>query len=118
MRIAVIGASLVVGLLLVTVVAGLLPSVGFAQRPALSVATSGNGELIALSVPVEEHRQQVIVIDPVKRVMSVYHIETSSGEISLKSVRNINWDLQMDGFNATSPLPLEIRSMLEQKHQK
>jgi hypothetical protein len=104
--------------LLVTVLAGLLPSVGFAQRPALPVATSGNGELIALSVPVEEHRQQVIVIDPVKRVMSVYHIDTSSGEISLKSVRNIGWDLQMDGFNATSPLPLEIRSMLEQKHQK
>lgn len=118
MRIAVVGASLIASFLLVTVLAGLLPSVGFAQRPALSAATGGNGDLIALAVPVEEHRQQVVVIDSVKRVMSVYHIDTTSGEISLKSVRNINWDLQMDGFNATSPLPLEIRSMLEQRHPK
>ncbi len=117
MRIAVIGASLVASLLLVTV-GGLLPSVGFAQRPALPGATGGGGELIALAIPVDDHRQQVTVIDSAKRVMSVYHIDTSSGEISLKSVRTIYWDLQMDEFNGTSPMPLAIRSMLEQKHQK
>jgi hypothetical protein len=115
MRIAVIGGSLVASLLLVTVVVGLLPSVGFAQRPGLPATTSGGGELISFSVPIEDHRQQVTLIDTAKRVMSVYHIDTSSGEISLKSVRNVFWDLQMVEFNGTSPLPREIRSLLDQK---
>jgi len=115
MRMAVLGASLVASLLLVTVVGGLLPSVGFAQRPALPAASGGNGELVTMAVPVDDRRQQVTVIDTAKRVMSVYHIDTASGEISLKSVRSIQWDLQMVEFNGTSPLPREIRSLLEQK---
>ena len=110
-----IGASLVASLLLVTLVLGLLPNVGYAQRPPLGSSAGAGSELITISGPIEEHRQQITVIDTAKRVMSVYHINTSSGEISLKSVRTIFWDLQMVEFNGTSPLPREIRSLLEQK---
>jgi hypothetical protein len=39
-------------------------------------------------------------------------VDAKSGEIVLKSVRNNHWDLQMIEFNATSPLPREIRSQL------
>ena len=47
--------------------------------------------------------------------MAVYHIDTTTGEIVLKSVRNIHYDLKMIEFNGTSPLPREIRSLLEQR---
>ena len=72
-------------------------------------------DVIALSFDLGNGRQQVTVIDSRKRVMSVYHIESGSGEISLKSVRSIQWDLQMDEFNGVSPLPREIRSLMLQR---
>jgi hypothetical protein len=105
-----------VGVLAICVLAGLLaavvPSVGFAQRPA---GPSGGSALITLAMPAGEHRQQLTVVDSDTRSLAVYHIDTTSGEISLKSVRNINYDLRMIEFNGTSPLPREIRSLLEPK---
>jgi hypothetical protein len=47
--------------------------------------------------------------------MSVYHIDRQTGEIALRSVRNVAWDLQMEEFNGVSPSPREIRSLLEQR---
>ncbi|MCA9120737.1 MAG: hypothetical protein H6822_32645 [Planctomycetaceae bacterium] len=82
-----------------------------AQQPAVRP----QGELIALNSDVEEGRQQVVVIDPKSRVMSVYHIDHASGVISLKSVRNFYADLLMDEFNTESPLPKEIRAILDQR---
>jgi hypothetical protein len=70
-----------------------------------------NGGVLALSTTFEG-LQQITIVDPRTRVMSVYHVDAKSGEIVLKSVRNIHWDLQMIEFNATSPLPREIRSQL------
>ena len=106
-----------VGVLVVCVLAGLLaalvPSVGFAQRPSQS--PGGSSTLITVATPAGEHRQQLTVVDSDTRTLAVYHIDTTSGEISLKSVRNINYDLRMIEFNGTSPLPREIRSLLEPK---
>ncbi|HTN74146.1 MAG TPA: hypothetical protein VL096_02825, partial [Pirellulaceae bacterium] len=68
-----------------------------AQRAAPS------GELIALSFDVGGNRQQVTLVDPRTHMMSVYHLEPLTGEIALKSVRNVHWDLQMDEFNAKQP---------------
>ena len=82
----------------------------FAERPA---AHSTGGELVTMSTAAGEGLQQLTVIDPRTRVVSIYHVDTATGEISLKSVRNITWDLQMMEFNAASPLPREVRSMLE-----
>src|SRR3990172_11230505 len=82
-----------------------------AQQPAPRPA----GELIALNSDVEDGRQQIVVIDPKSRVMSVYHVEHATGVISLKSVRNIHADLLMDEFNTESPLPKEIRAILDQR---
>jgi hypothetical protein len=114
MRIAVIGASTFVGLVLAALVSAVGPSVGFAQRPVTAAATSSAG-LVTLSTPSGDNRQQVTLIDPATRTMAVYHIDTSSGEIALKSVRNVNFDLQMMEFNGKSPLPNEIRALLEQR---
>ncbi|HTM54494.1 MAG TPA: hypothetical protein VL175_10725 [Pirellulales bacterium] len=112
MRIAVVGASLVASLVFALVLTSIAPAVGLAQRG--EPGRSGNG-LIALTVPSGEHRQQVTVIDPDLRVVGVYHIDLATGEIVLKSVRNIHWDLQLGVFNGTSPLPREVQALLEQK---
>jgi hypothetical protein len=113
MRKAVVGALALATLALTALAVAVGPSVGFAQRP---VATpSGGGELLTLATPAGEHHQQVTVIDPATRTMAVYHIDTVSGEIVLKSVRNIHYDLKMMEFNGASPLPGEIRAILEQR---
>ncbi len=84
----------------------------FAQRPGSFDAAP---ELITLTTPLGDAKQQLTVIDPRSRVLSIYHVELASGAVTLKSVRNIHWDLQMSEFNATSPLPREIRGMMEQR---
>jgi hypothetical protein len=68
-----------------------------------TLGTSTNGQI-----------QQLTLFDPRTHVMSVYHIDGGSGRIELKSIRNIHWDLQMDEFNGSAPLPGEIRALLEQ----
>ena len=72
-------------------------------------------ELITVSTVVDEHREQLTLIDARQRVISVYHVARDTGEISLKSVRKIHWDLQMEEFNSASPRPREVRVALEQQ---
>jgi hypothetical protein len=98
-----------------------------AQRPGpLSFASQGSqdraggvqggsADLIALSYDAGEGRQQVAVIDPRGRALAVYHIDRATGELSLKSVRNLTWDLQIEDFNSTNPTPREIRALTEQR---
>jgi hypothetical protein len=112
MRSAVLGASVLASLLSGALVASMAPSVGWAQRTA---PPPGGGGLIALPTLAGEQRQQLTVIDPDTRVLGVYHIDLASGEVTLKSVRNIHWDLQMIEFNGTNPLPREVRAILEQQ---
>ena len=87
----------------------------FAQRPGLEQVEIGaaSQQLIALSSDAGPS-QQVTLIDPKTQVMGVYHIDRATGEIALKSVRKIRWDLLMEEFNATSPSPRDIRSLVEQ----
>src|SRR5262245_16108064 len=97
--------------LLVAVTASLVSpqAAVFAQRPSAYDST----QLIALPVQIDSAHQQITVIDPVKRAMCVYHIDLPSGLVTLKSVRNIFGDLQIDEFNGVSPLPRDIRAQLD-----
>jgi hypothetical protein len=99
---------------LVTAAVGAMPdrNEGLAQRSKADRAKADSG-LIALSAVVEGKHQQVTVIDPARRVMSVYHIDLASGSVKLCCVRNFHWDLQMLQHNGESPLPREIQSLLE-----
>jgi hypothetical protein len=81
----------------------------FAQRPG---AYDSSPELITLTTPIDNARQQLTVIDPRTQVMGVYQLELTTGKITLMSVRNIHWDLQIVEFNGVSPLPSEIRARL------
>lgn len=105
---ALVGASLVLGA--VALGQDLASRAGATGTPG-----AGSPELISLSAVVGDHRQQVVLVDPRERVMGVYQVDGATGEIALRSVRNFHWDLQMLEFNATSPLPREVRSLLEQK---
>ena len=105
--------SLMGVLLGVAVLAGLvvigLPGEVSAQRPVNETGT----ELIALATPAGTDRQQVTIIDPKSRSMSVYHIDLSTGAVSLKSVRNIHYDLLMSDYQAVRPTPRDVRALLE-----
>ena len=109
MRAAVIG--LLVGLAVLLVLGSGFPEAS-AQRGASDRATP-SADVIALSFDTGDGRQQVTVIDPRSRVMAVYHVDRASGALSLKSVRNVHWDLQIEDFNSTSPTPREIRALTD-----
>lgn len=110
MKQSLMGALLGVAVLAGLVVIG-LPGEVSAQRPGFEAGT----ELIALATPAGTDRQQVTIIDPKSRAMSVYHIDLSTGAVSLKSVRNIQYDLQLSDYQAVSPTPREIRATLESR---
>jgi hypothetical protein len=83
------------------------------QRSVPERIGTSSAELIALSATVNDQYQVVTVIDPKLRAMSVYHVELASGNIQLRCVREIRWDLQLESFNGKGLSPTEIRSMLE-----
>jgi hypothetical protein len=87
----------------------------FAQRAAPLPAATAGGDLIALPVPLGDKAQVLTIVDPRQRTVGVYHIDLSTGKITLRSVRNINWDLQMTEFNSDNPSPREVRLQLEQR---
>lgn len=99
------------------VVAGvLLASAGAVAAGAPpTAAAKPEASLIVMSAPLADGGQQLTVIDPGSRVMCIYHVGPKNGEITLKSVRNITWDLKMTQFNGVNPQPEEIRSLVEQR---
>ena len=79
------------------------------KKPDTFVSQDG---LIALHLDGSESSDAVALIDTKTRVMSVYHVERQSGEVHLKSVRNVTWDLQLDEYNGVSPSPKEVKSLV------
>ncbi len=73
------------------------------------------GELIAVPSPMGDKGQMLTVLDPRQQTIGVYWIEAGTGKITLRSVRNIRYDLMMTDFNGDNPLPREIRLQLEQR---
>ena len=106
-----IGAGLAIAAL------GAAPDRGefFGPRSVPDEAAKPAGELIGLSTTVDGRYQQVTVIDPKLRAISVYHVELASGDIELCCVRDIRWDLQMEYYNGKGLSPPEIRLMLESR---
>ncbi len=93
-----------------------LRGVAAVPTPAIPVPAAVTGtELIVVPTVLGDKVQMLTIIDPRQRVLGVYHIDTATGKISLKSVRNIHWDLQIDHLNTDEPLPQQIRSVWEQK---
>ena len=118
MKRAILGTLVGMGLVMAAAAVAEQRGEYLAQRaaPAASAPTASAGtELIVVPASVGEKVQMLTVVDPRQRVLSVYHIDMATGKIALKSVRNIQWDLQINDLNNENPLPQEIRSLLEQK---
>jgi hypothetical protein len=81
--------------------------------PPIEMPAHAGSELISTVTATEGQPLTVTVIDPRQRVMAVYHVDRTTGEISPKSVRNITWDLQMIEYNSGKPMPQDIRNGLQ-----
>jgi hypothetical protein len=114
MRSTVLGTLAGSVLMLVALAALEYRSTVFGQQYEPRRQVAGSDQLIALSTPTASG-QLLTVIDPRQRVISVYRVDSATGKIALRSVRNINYDLQMSEFNGENPLPREIRLLLEQR---
>jgi hypothetical protein len=113
MRRAILG--IIVGAALVTAAVALLSQRDEVLAQRVAAAPAGSGDLIAMPLSSGDKGQLLTVIDPRLQTIGVYAIDPASGKISLRSVRNIHWDLQMSDFNGENPLPKEIRLQLDQR---
>lgn len=86
------------------------PSSVYGQKNA---GLSASAHLMVHTANSQDGGQQMILVDPETRVMAVYHVD-ASGKVSLRSVRNLQWDLLIEEFNGGSPSPREIRTLLNQ----
>ena len=78
---------------------------------ALGASEDTQGLWVSTS-PIDTGLQMLLVVDPSRQVLAVYHIETSSGKVSLQSTRALRYDLQIEDFNAADPKPSSIKKML------
>ena len=116
MKRAILGTLVGVGLVMAAVAMAEQRGEVLPQRETLAMpATAGGRELVVVPTTLGEKVQVLTVVDPRQQVLSVYHIDLATGKITLKSVRSIHWDLQIDHLNTDEPLPQQIRSMWEQK---
>lgn len=115
MRSTLCGLGLIAFLLFFVFVGGDVPTV-LGQRPGGAANANSPDSLVTHSVQLVDGRQQITVIDTRVRSIAVYQLDPRTGAISLKSVRNMHWDLQMDDFNSGGdPSPRDIRTLLEQR---
>jgi hypothetical protein len=118
MKRAILGTLVGIGLVMAAAAVAEPRGEYLAQRaaPLTSAPTVSAGtELVVVSASLGDKLQMLTVVDPRQRVVSVYHIDMATGKISLKSVRNIQWDLQINDLNNENPLPQQIQSLLQQK---
>lgn len=111
MRVSLVGAVLMAGLVIATM-AGRSASEP-AYGPSAEPTRVQGGELIAHVTAADGQPQVVTVIDPRQRVMAVYHVDRATGQITPKSIRNITWDLQMNEYNSGDPPPQDVRNSLQ-----
>jgi hypothetical protein len=82
-----------------------------AQRPA--PPPPAGGSLWISDAPLDESRRILIVVDSSNRRAAVYHVDVATGSLTLKSARDISWDLMLDDFNAQEPRPAALRNLIQ-----
>ena len=100
------------------VVAAILGSGGMAaQRAGRSLPAAGSGDqsgpLWTLATPLDDGRQMLLVVDQQNRTMAIYHVDPATGTLTLKSTRDVRWDLMVEDFNCLEPRPSALKKMLE-----
>ncbi|BBO33535.1 hypothetical protein [Lacipirellula parvula] len=97
-----------VGLAVVIAAAGLVWSAE-AQQPASMPNFGGAGQLITYLLPSTDAKPTALtIVEPATKRIVVYHIDKTSGEITLKSARDFTGDLMLDYWNSPGISPQEI----------
>jgi hypothetical protein len=95
----------------------LLAAAGFWQGGRLAAervsGPVGQGPLWISESPLDEGRRLLVVVDQASRHLAVYHVETAAGTVTLKSTRDVSWDLMVGDFNAQEPRPAALQKMLQ-----
>lgn len=81
-----------------------------AQRAS---APGGGGPLWISETRLDDTRRLLVVIDEVGRHAAIYHVDAAAGTLTLRSTRDISWDLSVGDFNAQEPRPGAIQRMLQ-----
>jgi len=108
-------AAILVGVFVVGMAGGRL----LAQRPAgvppspAGLPAASGSTLWISATPLDDAHQLLIVIDPQLRNAAIYHVDGPGGTLTLKSTRDITWDLMVGDFNAQEPKPSALKKMLE-----
>ena len=84
-----------------------------AQVDRLTHGVGGAGLISHFRPDNTTNSTQVILVDPHLRRMVVYNVPFDSGEIRLKSVRNLSADFQVQQFNSGEPSPVDMQKMLD-----
>lgn len=103
----------VCGIAIVPVFAAAGTAAQRAARASAAASTGHPGALWAATTPLDDGRQMLLVVDQEQRALAVYHLDPATGTVSLKSSRDISWDLLVGDFNAQEPRPAALRRMLE-----
>jgi hypothetical protein len=61
----------------------------------------------------DDGRRLLVVVDQGTRHAAVYHVDAAAGTLTLKSTRDISWDLMVGDFNAQEPRPGALQKMLQ-----
>lgn len=94
-----------------------LQSPAFGQRGGQVETSPGNRRWICQMAQAQDSAAHAItVVDPDLGVIAVYHVDKISGDIEMRSVRKIEWDLMLQEYNGckTSLHPAEVRAMVKQ----
>jgi hypothetical protein len=62
---------------------------------------------------VDDARRLLVVVDSATRHAAVYHLDTATGSLQLKSSRDLTWDLLVDDFNAQEPRPAALKRLIQ-----
>jgi hypothetical protein len=81
-----------------------------AQRP---LPPDGGSGLWISTGPLDDARRLLLVVDPHLKNAAVYHVDAAAGTLTLKSTRDISYDLLVGDFNAQAPKPADLKKMLE-----
>jgi hypothetical protein len=55
----------------------------------------------------------LVVVDQQGRHAAIYHLDAAAGTLTLKSTRDLAWDLSIGDFNAQEPRPAALQRMLQ-----
>ena len=86
------------------------PGPGVVAVSAVAPAHVGSsGTSMMASVLLSNGFQQIAIFEQTKQTLAVYHINPTSGDIQLKSVRKMEADFFLQEFNLSEPTPSTIR---------